>query len=356
MPPSSTPLLDPPNGGPLRKPKISGNIIIRFLRVLRKSLEEDGWIGWITCSSLYATLEDLRLILFVLHMSLWVVEDYFGEWFIRDPVTRIMRGIWKEPGSRGPLGEFLEREVVMGVLDGCFVWFVLDCGLGVVYSVLRWLTLEAHEVVVETEEEVAENESRLDEKSAREDVKSDDEKSFLKDATSGEKPAMKDSRGREKSVRQRRAPLNWIVNSWPFTVLFWVLFARRALIGLDVARVAWIDEMDAVTDAQELSKMDRSVINPYRFPLPADQEDVLRESKMVVYFLFENFTLTGLQWSMRMMSLEVLYLLHCQKMILSCTRTFSRISRLGPISRGGFMKNLISVARSCPYQTASNRQ
>lgn len=283
-----SPLLDPPNGDSSKKKKSTGNILTRTLRVIRKSFERDGWIGWITESPFYTTLQDLRLFIFVLDMLLWAVEDYFGEYFIRDPMARLTRRIWKEPGSHGPLGEFLMREEIWEAKFWVAAWWFGDGVCGVVYSVLRWFTLEESEVGESEDEKLVEEESESRK----------DEKSIEKDLITDEKSPSKTSKGHEKSKRKRRAPLDWVVNSWPFTILFWLLIARRAWIGIDVARVAWNDEMEAATDAEELSKMDRSIINPYRFPLPSDQEDVLRESEIISTFLLPSCTnsyLSGLR-------------------------------------------------------------
>lgn len=232
--PSSDAQLDPPRSS-----------LIRCLRMIRKSLEDDGLVGCVTESPFYNTLANLRVTWFALEMILWGLEHYCGK-YMMNPVDRMMRDAFKQQDSYGPLGRAL-NSVAVGYFNRALAfWWGFDVFLGLFYVILEKFTLEEYEVVQREYE---------------------DAKKLLGDV------------GDEEREKDKKGPLDRLVVSRPFQYLvkatiFWNVLSMVGSVGTDV-----YDGVKSASKGVDMSSVDLSHINPYRRDLPPSQDGVLREGE-----------------------------------------------------------------------------
>lgn len=252
------------------KPKKSP-VVVRCLRIVRKSLEEDGIVGCVTESSAYSILRNLRLIWwFVLAQVLWGVERYAGH-YLMNPEERMkwdMNRIFSEYGSEeqeeflGPLGKVLESKVVVYFEYVVIYWVLFDLFLSLLYMTVKRFTPE-------------ENDGMQQE--------FDEEKKLLGHEKTGKKGVL------DRLVRSRL---------FRYCVIAYMLVT---VLGLGIERFVDLDALDSALESAQnrarehesgfdMSKVDLSHVNPYRRDFPADQDGVLREGKRTKVYLHRLFT------------------------------------------------------------------
>ena len=134
------------SGPPPGEPAPRHSLVWKVLRAVRYSLDDNGPIGRVLASRIYWTLRDLRMIWLVVQPLLWVVEHYFGKYFIRDPTARIMMQLFPRSGEYGPLGQALQSEFMSRLWDGLIAWWFVEFALLGLSSALDKYVAEPYEI------------------------------------------------------------------------------------------------------------------------------------------------------------------------------------------------------------------
>ena len=236
----------PPPGEPEPAPRRS--LVWKALRGVRYSLDDNGPIGRVLASRVYWTLRDLRLIWLIVQPLLWVVENHFGKYFVRDPTARLMMQLFPRPGEYGPLGQALQSEFMNRLWDGFLVWWFVEFAVLGLSSALDKYVAEPYEIAQREYDEVRRQLG---------DTSDDDQ-------------------------NQSRSLLAPIVGSRLFRYLYLAMAGWHALrmvsdvgFGIHNAVQTELDAMPQMTPAQ-LARF-----NPHR-DIPPANEPALRERKALI--------------------------------------------------------------------------
>jgi hypothetical protein len=224
-------------------------MVIRILRAVRRSLENDGLIGRVINSTTYRIIISIRRMLFVLVLLLWVVESCFGK-YTMSPLDSLMMEISPEPGKYGPLGQALESPAMQVLNRAILAWMVFEFALALLYYVLEWFTLEEHE---KTQREYDKMRERLG------DVTVDDTNNNF---------------------------LTSLVESRPFQYIQWGIFIFHTVRTMNNLHAVVMEDIVASQESSnfEVTMADLARMNPYRDLLP-EQDGVLRECMFGSYML-----------------------------------------------------------------------
>lgn len=216
---------------------------IRVLRVIRKSLEDDGLIGRVTESAIGRFIRRLPTLWIAVDSALWLIEHYLGKYFM-NPVERMMVEVFQKKGSYSPLGQALLSTQVSYLQSTLFRFLAFEFCTSILYLVLEWLTIEEHEIAQREYEEL---------------------KASLGDTEEEEK------RDAKSNVFDK------LMDSWPmryFTnaAIAWTIFSMVKTVGLNA-----YEARQQAAEYADFENVDLTSVNPYRFPLPAGQDYVIRD-------------------------------------------------------------------------------
>lgn len=224
-------------------------MVVRILRAVRRSLEDDGLIGQVINSTIYRTITSIRRILFVLVPLLWGVESHFGK-YTMSPMDRLMMEIFPEPGTYGPLGKALESQAMQVLNNALLAWILFDFALALLYSLLEWFTLEEHE------------------KARREYDK------------------MREQLGDVTVDNTNNNFLTSMVETRPFQYVQWTIIIFYIIQTINDVGMVVSEGIAAVQESSnyDVTMADLAKMNPYRDLLP-EQDDLLRECMFGCYML-----------------------------------------------------------------------
>ena len=221
--------------------------IVRWLRGIRRSLEDDGFIGRVISSAFYTTLTNLRFIFFMLNPILWGLEKYLGK-YTMSPLDRMRKELFKKKGIYGPLGQALNSVAAKRLERALILWWGIEVLLMFVYAVLEFFTLEEYEVAQREYEEA-------------------------KKQLGGDMGEVEEEDDEKKSLPTRIAE-NRAFRYLSRAVMFYNVVWMAGTIG----SAAYDGAMSASQNANA-PPVDLSRVNPYQRKLPLAQEGVLREGE-----------------------------------------------------------------------------